>query len=337
MTMNKVAYLTLITALAAACDVKQDLGETATETGAEDSGTAGGTSGGSADTGVLDTGPWDDTGATEGTTSNGSADTGVLDTGPWDDTGEVTGSSSSGDTGEPLDQCAASETFVTWDYASLSPNELGVNEVFVGVGSCSVTVVDPAGDDATLQLGCTLSGARDGVDFEDESFDIDLQLQTNAPLPALWPSVSARFLVGGTGFKLAGDRYVVLSQPMFPNDADGPIFIATHASSVDPLGFQLDPWWVTPWYGGPSFLSGEATCETGDAPECGFDVAIEGGWLDEAPIPVHGTQSGTFGAPTEGGSYDLFVESAWEAPESFLCGEDFPGASYQFVAFGATP
>ncbi len=333
MTMNNVAYLVLFSALGMGCDVKQDLGETASGTGTGGESSSG-TTGGSGDTGVLDTGPW------SGTVSAGSSDSGdsgVLDTGPWNDTGEETDSSSSGDTGEPLDQCQASETYVRWDYNSLSPIDLGVNTTFVGVGDCSVTVDDPPGDAATVQLACTLSGSRDGTDFADESIDIDLELETNGPLPNFWPSVAARFLVGGTGFKQAGDRFVVLSQPMFPNDADGPILIATHSTSIEPLGFQLEGWWDTPWYGGPSFTSVDAMCETGDAPECAFDVAIEGGWLDEAPVAVHGTESAAFGAPTEGGSYDLFVETAWEASENVVCPPDFPGAAYHFVAFGATP
>lgn len=334
MTLKNLATLSLITAVAAACDVKQDLGDTAT-TGASSGGSAGDTSSGTtggADTGVLDTGPWDDTGTTKGTTSTtGTADTGVLDTGPWDDTGD--------ETGEPA-SCDASGTMLRWDSSGISPETLGFVETFVGIGMCSPDVQPGAGSAVTIGLACRLSGTRDGTDFVDEEMSIELDFTIEGAtadiLPSFWDPVSARIVVATEGFEQGAARYVVLEQPMLPTDADAPALIAVDAPSLQPASFVFTDWYEGDWYVGPSFMVVDATCETGDAPSCGYDVAVEAGWLDRSPVAVHGGQAGSFGAPTEGGTYDLFVETAWEAPKSFKCGEDFPGSAYKFVALGET-
>jgi len=337
MNLKNLAYLSLITAACGACDVKQDLGDTAT-TGESSSGsTAGGSGGttGGADTGVLDTGPWDDTGkTTEDGTSTGSADagdSGVLDTGPWDDTGD--------ETGEP-ETCGTSEVSVQWDSSTLSPQALGFGGTFVGIGMCSPDVQPGAGSAVTIALACTLSGTRDGTDFVDEEIAIDLDFTIEGAgadiLPSFWDPISAQIVVATEGFEEAGARYVVLEQPMLPTDGDAPALIAVHAPALQPIPAVYSQWYDGDWYVGPSFTVADATCESGDAPSCGYDVAVEAGWLDRSPVLVHGGESESFGAPTEGGTYDLFVETAWEAPEAFKCGEDFPGAAFDFVALGAT-
>lgn len=335
MTLKPLISCTLIAALAVACDVEQDLGETASS-----STTSGGSGSGSSsaeDTGVLDTGPW--SGTSDGTT--GSAETGVLDTGPWSGTtGDETGSS--GTTGEIVESCEASDTMVTWDWTTIGPGQLGYQSLFVGVGDCGV--LDPVvdGSTVTLSLQCTLSGTRDDEPFADEAISLELSFQVEgaAPetvMPSLWPAVRARFYVGGAGLDLTGDRYVVLEQPMLPNDADAPVILATDSTSLAPAGAVIGEWFVGDWYGGPSVVVGEPTCSTTDAPRCTQDVAIEAGWLDRAPILVHGSEAGSFGAPTEGGVYDLFVTRAWQAAGAEPCPPDFPTSYYEFVALGATP
>ena len=331
MTMKHLAFFTLITTLAVACDAKQDLGETASGSdgssgGGSGSASEGSTSGGSDETGVLDTGPWS---GTSGGTS--SEDTGVLDTGPW--------SGTTGDTTGTDELCEAASAFISWDGSGLSPEELGFGGTFVGVGSCEPTPLPPEGSIAAIELACTLSGTRDGDDFVDEAISITLSFETSggAEIPGLWPVVGARFFVGSPGLEQGSDRFFVLEQPMFPNDADGPIFFGSQGFSVAPNSAQYGAWYEGQWFDGPSITTTDASCVTGDAPRCGFDVAIEAGWLREAPIAVHGTQMGTFGAPTEGGAYDIFVETAWQAPNAFECGDDFPGSDYRFVAVGTTP
>ena len=334
MNLKNLAYLSLITSVVGACDVKQDLGDTATTGESSSESTAGGTGGttGSVDTGVLDTGPWDDTGEpTEGGTSTGSVDTGVLDTGPWDDTGD--------ETGEP-EACGTSEVSVRWDSSGLSPDALGFGGTFVGIGMCRPEVQPGAGSAVTVALACTLSGTRDGTGFVDEEIAIDLDFTIEGAgaeiLPSFADPVSAKIVVATEGFEQAGARYVVLEQPMLPTDGDAPALIAVHAPALQPQPAVYSQWSEGDWYVGPSFTVVDAACETGDAPECGFDVAVEAGWLDRSPVAVHGGETESFGAPTVGGTYDLFVETAWEAPKSFKCGEDFPGSAFDFVALGAT-
>lgn len=336
MTLKNLTYLSLITAVAGACDVEQALGDTAT-TGESSGGSggsgSGGTSGG-ADSGKVDTGPWDDTGATEGATSTGFADTGVLDTGPWDDTGD--------ETGGPLDLCEASEPQVSWDSSGLAPAALGFDGSFVGVGTCGV-LVEPTGfvDVALITLTCVLSGSRDGTDFVDEAISIRLEFSSDtnavALLPSFWETVRARFVVESAGLGQGTARYVVLEQPMLPGDGDAPVLIATDAARWEPNPQSYDSWHTGSWFGGPSIAPIDASCATGNAPKCGFDVALEAGWLDRSPPAVHGGQAAEFLAPTEEGTYEIYVDTAWQAPQSFKCGEDFPSAAYSFVAFGATP
>lgn len=339
MTLKNLATLSLLTAVAGACDVKQDLGDTAT-TGESSSGSAGDGSGGTTggDTGVLDTGPGDDTGLTEGT-STGSSDTGVLDTGPWDDTGD--------ETGEP-DMCDGSAPMVDWDPSGLAPEALGFGGAFVGVGFCETSMGEVLnvpkdsgeGTVATLALTCTLSGSRDTIDFVDENISIDIELSSAGDLAPLLPGfsspVNARFVVESNGLEQGRSRYVVLTQPMEPGDGDAPVLIATDASGVEPNGSAYLSWYEGDWFGGPSVAPVDASCATGNAPSCGFDVALQAGWLDRSPPEVHGGQSAQFLAPTEAGTYDIFVETAWQAPQAFECGEDFPSSTYSFVALGAT-
>lgn len=327
-TTTNLVYLTLFTALGTACPVEQDLGETASSSSSGgDSGSDSGSTSGSGETGVLDTGPW--SGTSDGTT--GSGDTGVLDTGPWSSTGDETEGST---TGEPV-TCEPGDTMVTWDWTTIGPAQLGYDSLFVGVGSCSVTGEDVSDSQLTLAMQCTLTGTRDDMPFLDQPIAVDLtfDFEGGAPaLPSLWPTLSARFFVGPVGFNPTGERFVVLEQPMLPNDGDAPVIIATDSS----LGLQPPAeHFAGDWYDDPGFNAVPASCESGDVPECTQDVAIEAGWLDEVPVSIHGTESATFGAPTEGGSYEVFVSSAWEAVGP--CPDDFPVAEYAFVAFGATP
>ncbi|MGH1346046.1 MAG: hypothetical protein ACRBN8_31065 [Nannocystales bacterium] len=333
MNLKNLAYLSLITVVAGACDVKQDLGDTATtgESSGETTGeTSGGTTGG-ADTGVLDTGPWDDTGVVTEGTSTGSAETGVLDTGPWWETGEETGETPT---------CDAREVSVRWDSSGLSPEALGFGGTFVGIGACQPEVQSEGGSAVTLSLACTLSGTRDGTDFADEEIAIALDFTIEGAsadiLPSFSDSLSAQIVVSSAGLAQGAARYIVLEQPMLPTDGDAPVLIAVDAPSLEPSSATYAEWYEQDWYVGPSFATADATCETGDAPACGYDVALEAGWLDRSPVAVHGGGAETFGAPTEGGTYDLFVETAWEAPQSPDCGVDFPTAEFSFVALGAT-
>ena len=189
-----------------------------------------------------------------------------------------------------------------------------------------------------IALACTLSGTRGGEDFVDEAIDITLSFETSggAELPALWPVVGARFFVGTPGLEEASNRFFVLEQPMFPNDAQAPILLGTRGFSVAPNPDQYSAWYEGDWFNGPSITTTNASCVTGDAPQCTSDVAIEAGWLDESPIVLQGTQMGTFGAPTDGGAYDLYVATAWEATDPFACPRDFSPADFRFVAVGAT-
>lgn len=332
--LKNLATLSLITAVAGACDVKQDLGDTAT-TGASSSGTTG-----TAGTGALDTGPWDDTGiATESGTSSGFADMGGLDTGSSDDTG--------GETGDPPDMCATAAQ-LSWDSSDLAPDALGFGGTFVGVGTCgallgevlNVPKDDGGGTEASLALTCILSGTRDGTDFVDEAISIDLGFSTlnnvGALLPSFSPSVTARFVVESAGFDQGASRFVVLEQPMLLTDGDAAVLIATGGLSVEPNAATYANWYTGPWFGGPSVTAVDASCSTGDAPECGFDVGVQAGWMDRAPSVGHGGQAFEFLAPTDGGTYDFFIGTAWQAPQSFKCGEDFPSARFDFVGVGTT-
>jgi hypothetical protein len=341
--LKNVALLSLIASIAAACDVTQDLGETATSGESQSDSAAESSSGttGGADTGVLDTGPWDDSGnTTKDGTSTGAVDTGVLDTGPWDDTGDETGE---------LDMCAGSAPMLEWDPAGLGQDALGFESTFAGVGSCEAILGEvlnlpegrgDGGTEVTLALSCVLSGTRDGTDFIDEEISIDVRFQSLADVGALLPSfaesVRARFVVESPGFGQGGSRYVVLEQPMLPNDGDAPVLIATDAARVAPIAPSYDSWYVGSWFGGPSIAPIDALCSTGKAPQCGFDVALQAGWLERDPGAVHGGQAGSMFGPTEEGTYDIYVGTAWQAPESFKCGEDFPSSRYSFVALGAT-
>ncbi len=340
--LKNVALLSVIASLAAGCDVSQDLGETATtgESGSDSaSESSSGTTGG-ADTGVVDTGPWDDSGNTsKGGTSTGFAETGVLDTGPWDDTGD--------ETGEP-ELCDASAPMVNWDPVGLTSEALGFGGSFVGVGSCEAVLGEVfnlpkdeggGGTEVTLALDCVLSGTRDDTDFVDEVISIPIRFQSLADvgplLPSFAESVRARFVVESLGFEQGGARFVVLEQPMLPNDGDAPVLIGTDAAEVAPSTASYESWHDGPWFGGPSIAPIDALCSTGRAPECGFDVALQAGWLERDPGAVHGGQAGSMFGPTEEGTYDLYVETAWQAG-GVRCGLDFPGAQYSFVALGAT-
>lgn len=338
MTLKNLATLSLITSVAGACDVKQDLGDTAT-TGESSGGSTGngstgngsnGTTGGG-DTGVLDTGPWDDSGPWETTTG-------------FADMGEDTGT----ETGVGPDMCGTSSQ-MDWDSSALAPEALGFGGTFVGVGACEAVLGEVlnvpkdsgGGTEVTLALACTLSGTRDGADFVDEAISIDLGFSSFSDvgglLPSFWPTVTARFVVESAGFDQGASRYVVLEQPMLPNDADAPVLIATSALDVEPNAATYTGWYDEPWFGQPSINVVDASCSTGDAPTCGFDVALQAGWLDRTPSVGHGGQAIEVPAPTEGGTFDLFIGTAWQAPQSFKCGEDFPSANFDFVGVGTTP
>ncbi|MCR9163219.1 MAG: hypothetical protein ACE37F_23315 [Nannocystaceae bacterium] len=328
--------LSFIACTSLACDVKQDLGETASSSGGAESGNTSG-----AETGALDTGPSEATGepttgpGTGSDTTTGS-ESGVLDTGPW-------WGSSSGTTGEELGACDASAPMVRWDSASLSPGDaLGFGSTFVGVGSCT-TLVEPIAKPenplpVTIALSCTLSGARDGVDFVDEAIDIELDFLIDgedpelALLPSLEETVRARFFVGSPGFEQGSDRFVVLEQPLLMGVGDAPVLYATRGIGLQPVAELVEPWHDGDWYDGPAIEAVDATCSTGEAPECGFDVALRTTWGGR-PLDLHGGQAGSTELVLDIPSYDVYVDTAWEAPNSFECGEDFPGSDYAFVGF----
>ena len=50
---------------------------------------------------------------------------------------------------------------------------------------------------------------------------------------------------------------------------------------------QVEPWHEGDWYDGPTVETVDATCSTGDAPECGFDVALRTTWGGR-PLDLHG-------------------------------------------------
>mgnify|MGYP000497980073 CR=1 FL=1 len=331
-TTKNLVYLSLFVAASVGCDVKNDLGETA---GATESGSGGGTDGTSGDTGVVDTGPWSETGmATESdsdTTSGG--DTGVLDTGPWWGT-------SSG-TGGELDDCEPSDVMVRWDSASVGPQGVfDFGSTFVGVGTCT-HAVEPFGDgmdplSVTVPLQCTLSGTRDGNDFVDELFDIDIDFVISGGgldlLPSFADTLTARFFVGSPGLAQGSDRYVVLEQPLLKGLDNVPALFASEGFGLEPSAEQVQPWYEGDWYNGPGIEAVDATCATGDAPECGFDVAVRTNWAGEA-LDLHGTQSGSTVQALDIPAYDLYVRTAWQAPNALDCGDDFPGSEYALVGF----
>lgn len=323
--LKSLVYLSLFASAAVACDVKQDLGDTASSSA---SGSGSGTTSGGAETGdsgVVTSGP-SETDSGSDTTSGG--DTGVLDSGPWWDT-------SSG-TGEALPPCNVSDARVRWNSSGMSPEALGYNTAFAAVGTCT-HAVEPFVDEAvTLALVCTLTGGRDGVSFEDEVIEVDLDFEIEGGdetlLPGFADTLTARFYVGSPGFGQGTDRYVVLEQPMLMGGENAPVLFAGQGFTLEPNILDIEDLFDTAWYNGPTLTVADATCETGEAPECGMDVAVRADWGGDS-VELHGNQSGDFGLVPDLVPYDLYVESAWEAPNAVECGEDFPNADFRFVGF----
>ena len=228
--------------------------------------------------------------------------------------------------------------FIVWDGSGLAPEDLQYGSSFVGVGSCQATTGIEGGT-LDVVLACTLNGTRDDQAFEDEAIEITLPLQLSGvpALPDVGATVSARFVVSSPGLAQGSDRYFVLEQPMLPTDGNAPILFASRGFSLEPAVSVYAAWFEGDWFGGPAITSADASCTTGEAPQCTEDIAVSAGWLDAFPIDVHGSQMGTFGAPTEGGTYDLYVDAAWNAPDETQCPIDFGGSNFELVAVGATP
>lgn len=335
MTIKNLAYFCVLAAVATACDVKQDLGETAGET--EGGSGSAGTSTTGAGTGVLDTGPGEESG---NLTESTSGDTGVVDTGPVSETGDSTVSATGGETETGGEMCEQDDTLLRWSSQSFVDG-LGAESEFTGSGDCTVTEVpSDVPEGLGLQLQCTLSGTADGAPVVDQAYTLALDFtKSDAPtfsFPTFAPSVHLRVVVVPAGLELLGERHIVLEQPMLPDDGFAPVLIATDAHSVAPSPFLYADWHEGDWFAGPSFASAEGTCETGDAPDCSIDVALEGGWLDTFPVSLSGGQQGVFGAPTGEDGYAFHLEAAWQAVQG-ECPPDFPGTEYRFVALPDVP
>lgn len=335
MTMIKnLAYFCGFVALASGCDVKQDLGETAGETESSSSGTTSG----SGDTGVLDTGPGEESGNLSESTSG---DTGWADSGPWEETGDSTVSATGGETETGAELCEESDVLLRWESQSFI-DDLGVEAEFAGEGDCTVSEAKPAAPDLiALQLECTLSGTADDEDVVDRAYTLALEFTASdvsqVTMPTFAPIVHARIVVAPAGLELTGERHLVLEQSALPGDGFAPVIIATDAHGIEPNAFQYADWHEGDWFAGPSITATDASCETGSAPRCGFDVAMEAGWIDLIPVALHGGQQGSFGAPTSDAGYAFHVDAAWQAPEARKCGVDFPSAEYRFVVVAAGP
>ncbi len=322
-TMKSLAYFSLLAALATGCDVKQDLGETASG-----SSTGGGSGTGSGDTGAVDTGPWSGTGVStggsesdsEGTTSIG---TGVLDTGPWWETSSGTGS--------PGD-CETSGDFVLWDANSVGEAALGYEMSILADGTCTAST-SSGGGTITVSLDCMADGERDGEAFVGENlvFDLSFELAGAAAPDPIEGIVELRLFVDGLGFAPATERFVVLEQEIVA-ETNAPVLIASTGYEIAPRESDVDPVWPDGWYAGPSFVVTDPLCESGLAPDCGGDMAIEAGWVDETPIVLGATETDRFSG-AYGGFFDLYVETAWLQPDGFSCGDDAAHSGYAFVAW----
>lgn len=319
--------LSLFMGLGLACDVKQDLGDTASSSG---TGSGSGTTSGGGET--SESGPVTGSGGTgnpSGTATSTSGESGVSETGS-----ESESSSSSGSGGD-LGECNVADVTIQWNSEGMSPEALGYNSAFAAVGTCTHALepfVDPV---ATLALSCTLSGRRDGTPFEDEAIDIDIDLEIEGDneqaLPFFADTLTARFYVGSPGFGEATDRYFVLEQPMLMDGSNAPVLFAGQGFTLEPNLLDIEDLFTTSWYNGPTLTVADATCTSGTAPECGFDVAVRADFGGDSH-DVHATESEGFGFALDLVPYLLHVESAWEAPNSIECGDDFPGSDFRFVA-----
>lgn len=323
--MKSLVYLSLLSALAVACDVKQDLGDTASSSG---SGSGSGTTSGGGESGeTVGSGASSTSGESESDTTSGG-ESGVLDSGPW-------WGSSSG-TGGELEACNVSDAMVRWDSSGMSPQALGYNSAFAAVGTCTHAVGPFIDEAVTLALTCELTGRRDGTPFENEVISIDLDFEFEGGgeelLPGFAETLTARFYVASPGFGQATDRYVVLEQPMLMDDSNAPVLFAGEGFTLEPNLLDVKDLFETSWYNGPTLTVVEGSCATGEAPECGADVAVRGDWGGD-DVELHANQSGDFGAVLDLVPYDLYVDAAWEAPNSFECGEDFPTSQFRFAGF----
>lgn len=321
---HSLISLSLFTALGLACDVKQDLGDTASSSG---SGSGSGTTSGGSETSGPDSATSSgSTGNQSGSATSTGAESGTLET------GSESGSSSA--SGGDLGECNVADVTIQWNSQGMSPGALGYDSAFAAVGTCTHALepfVDPV---ATLALSCVLSGRRDGTPFEDEAIDIDIDLEIEGDdeqaLPFFADTLTARFYVGTPGFGEATDRYFVLEQPMLMDGSNAPVLFAGQGFTLEPNLPDVKDLFDTSWYNGPTLTVADATCTSGTAPECGFDVAIRGEFGGDAS-DVHATESTAFGFALDLVPYLLHVERAWEAPNSIECGDDFPGSDFRFV------
>lgn len=325
MTLKNLVCLSAMTAAAIGCDVKQDLGESAsgTESGSGTNGTTG-----VADTGVLETGEAG-SGTTKSGGATGSEESGVLDTGP--------GSGSSSDTGDetggPLDDCEPGDAAVRWDSTTITGETVGFSEFAAVSGSCESTGQVFDGSIFTLSVQCDLGGTVDGSPTQLGLVDLDLVIEIEGPtgdiLPAFGPGLGISLWVTDTGFGLGTERHVILVREV-ASDEVVPVMLLADSQRLTPDG--VDNFW-----GDVALESVEATCAAEATGRCGEGRGLAAGWMDALPQVAHAGQSIAFDAGPDVGTYNLFVERAWQAEDASSCPKDGPTAHYKFVAFSDLP
>ncbi len=332
-TCNRLAVSTLI-ALCGACDISNDLGETASE------GSAGG-SGGTEDTGSVGAGSDSNSGSETGPGPGGES--GMADSGDGDTGGEESGDDNTGgedgSTGTPPGSCEPSDSYVrypnqAWDLLDQIQEQFSdVDEDFAGFGTCDLTVGPAAmgknGPAVPLSLSCVVDGTIGVTPLVQEALDLTVSLETDIDPSVLFAAfgntVNARIVVS-TPFNAYS--WIVLEQPV-PEDSGYPLLILNAAYSLEPPTEQTDGFVDGSWFGGPSLAQAEASCGPTEL-RCGtWPVALEAGWIDRTPVVVHAEERASFSSPLAGIGYDVYPGRMWTG-DRIPC-RDYPQEFYTFA------
>lgn len=340
MTMTAKSTLALASALLllGACEIKQDLGETAS-----------GSTGGDSESGSGTTPP-DDTGTPTGSESTSGTSVGetgmptsTTTTSPTEDTGisesESDSWASTGmTTNEPPVDCIPSENVLQWTGNAQDLRvAIGANGAGVAVGECGLTIGEPSeskeGTSVDLILSCTMSGEASAEPFTDAQVDFELSLLTTYELDTLFAAfgdtVTAR-IVTTNNFNPDDGGWVVLEQPLL-DDNGYPLLMVAKGQAIVPPDSSFEAYFSEDWMRGPSITAESASCGLDTDIGCSaFPIALEAGWVDRSPVVVHAGESDSFSSAFEGLRYQLHPSVMWEV-EGFDCA-DFPDFHVNFVA-----
>ncbi len=338
MTKSSLALASAL--LLCACDIKQDLGDTAT-----DGSTGGDSESGSGTTPPDDTGLPTDSESTSGTSvgETGMPTASTSTTSPTEDTGitesESDSESSGTTTGGELEVCEQSEEFIRWAGGGVQElrDAIGSFGAGVAVGDCSLSIDEPSADDEAtveLNLSCTMNGEANGEEFVDRPTNFRVPLVTNYATETLFSefddTVRARFVVTNN-FNPDNGGWLVLDEPVPDGDAYSLLVLGNGAGPQPAESDYLDHF-------GDDWLSGGLLLEQ-ELPTCAPEVEIGcnaeprallayGG--DREPVIVHSLQTVSTASNQEGSSYQVHARDMWEV-EGIEC-LDFPGLQFEYAA-----